>query len=168
MKRYRKIVNIIIITIICILMCSSINYVYGSGLSPVSPDQGKVSIPTQGQGKGETTKQPNKDTTASVEDKKSLEDPISNPEFYKPTDTAGDNTKFINIGNIIIGTMRVVGTVIAVVALMVIGLRYMFGSTAEKATYKETMIPYLIGAIMLFTIPNVLGILYELVKGINM
>lgn len=95
------------------------------------------------------------------------EDPILNPDFYEPTDTTGNNTQFINMGNVIIGIMRVVGTVIAVVSLMVIGLKYMFGSTAEKASYKETMIPYLIGAIMLFTIPNILGIIYDLVKGIK-
>lgn len=64
--------------------------------------------------------------------------------------------------------MRAVGTVISVVALMAIGLKFMMGSASEKAAYKETMIPYLVGAVMLFTIPNILGILYDLVKGINM
>lgn len=103
----------------------------------------------------------------SVTDKYDINYPILDPNDYKPIDKTGENTQLINIGNVIIGTLRVVGTVIAVVALMVIGLRYMFGSTAEKASYKETMIPYLIGAIMLFTIPNLLGIIYDLVKGIN-
>lgn len=173
MKRYKELVNIIVITIICILIYGNINYVYGSSLTPVSPEQGKISIPTPGQGKGELPEQPNKGTndkgtTGSGEDKKSLEDPISNPEFYEPTEVIGNNTKFINIGNIIIGTMRIVGTVIAVVILMAIGLKYMMGTAAERAEYKKTMIPYLIGAVMLFTIPNVLVILYELVKGINM
>lgn len=96
------------------------------------------------------------------------QDPINNPDFYKPTDTTGNNKQFINIANVIIGTMRAVGTVISVVALMAIGLKFMMGTVAEKAAYKETMIPYLIGAVMLFTIPNILGILYDLVKGINM
>ncbi len=93
--------------------------------------------------------------------------PIINPDDYKPADTTGNNTQFIGLANVIVGTMRAVGTVIAVVALMVIGLRYMFGSLEERANYKETMVPYLIGAVMLFTIPNILGIIYDLVKGIN-
>ncbi len=97
----------------------------------------------------------------------SSEDPIENPDKYAPIDKTGENTTFIRIGNIILGTIRALGTVIAVVALMVIGLRYMFGSLEERANYKETMIPYLIGAVMLFTIPNILGIIYDLVKGIN-
>lgn len=107
---------------------------------------------------------------AEVNDSQNSNDsqnPLDNPDYYKPTDTTGQNTVFINMGNIIIGTMRALGTVIAVVALMVIGLRYMFGSIEERANYKETMVPYLIGAVMLFTIPNILGIIYDLVKGIN-
>lgn len=138
MNKLKKIVSIIIIMIITVMCCSNISYVYATG-----------------KGGG------------SVTDKHDINYPIIDPNDYKPTDTTGGNTEFINMGNILIGTMRVVGTVIAVVALMVIGLRYMFGSTQEKASYKETMIPYLIGAIMLFTIPNVLGIIYDLVKGIN-
>lgn len=94
------------------------------------------------------------------------DDPITNPDAYKPNSTGG-NTKFIGKANIIIGTIRVVGTVIAVVALMIIGLRYMFGSVEERANYKETMVPYLIGAIMIFTIPNLLGIVYDLVSSIK-
>ncbi len=137
MNKSKKIVSIIII-IITVMCCSNISYVYATG-------------------KG----------GSSVTDKHDINYPVIDPNDYKPTDTTGGNTQFISMGNVLIGTMRVVGTVIAVVALMVIGLRYMFGSTQEKASYKETMIPYLIGAIMLFTIPNILGIIYDLVKGIN-
>ena len=96
-------------------------------------------------------------------------DPIENPNFYEPdTSTlAKDSKKLVEIGNIIVGSIRATGTVIVVIALMVIGLRYMFGSTEERANYKETMVPYLIGAVMIFTIPNLLGIVYDLVKSIN-
>ena len=97
-----------------------------------------------------------------------LQDPISNPNFYEPKDNTGENTEFIKLGNIVIGTMQAVGTVIAVISLMVIGLKYMFASTAEKASYKETMIPYIIGAIMLFAIPTIVNIIYTLVKGIKL
>lgn len=107
------------------------------------------------------------DNPTNLPIKNDLPDPISNPNFYKPTDSTGDNTQFINMGNIVIGTMRAVGTVISVIFLMVIGLKYMMGTVAERAEYKKTMIPYLVGAVMLFTIPNILGIIYDLVKGIN-
>ena len=58
--------------------------------------------------------------------------------------------KISGISNSILGIIRVVGTVIAVGVLMVIGIKYMMGSAEEKAEYKKTMIPYAIGAILLF------------------
>ena len=93
-----------------------------------------------------------------------LEDPIKNPDAYKPKDNlTSDNTKFIEMGGSIIAAIRAIGTLIMVVALMIMGIRYMIGSTADKANYKQSMIPYLIGAIMIFAIPQMIGIIYELI-----
>lgn len=44
----------------------------------------------------------------------------------------------------------------------------MIGSTQDKASYKQSMIPYLVGAIMLFTIPTLVDIVYDLVKQIKL
>ena len=41
----------------------------------------------------------------------------------------------------------------------------MIASIEDKANYKETMIPYLIGAIMIFAIPQIVGIIYDIVTG---
>lgn len=46
--------------------------------------------------------------------------------------------------------IRIIGTFIAVGALMIIGIKYITGSVEEKANYKKTMIPYIIR--MLYTI----------------
>ncbi len=59
------------------------------------------------------------------------------------------------IGNNILGIIRVVGTVIAVGVLMVVGIKYMMGSAEEKAEYKKTMLPYIIGAVILFAAVNI-------------
>lgn len=93
-----------------------------------------------------------------------LEDPIKNPDAYKPKDNlTSDNTRFIEMGGTIIAAIRAIGTLIMVVALMIMGIRYMIGSTADKADYKQSMVPYLIGAIMIFAIPQIIGIIYDLV-----
>lgn len=139
MKIYKSILKVIIIMLITLTCFNNISYVYAGSEHGGGGHQ------------REDTQQVN---------------PIENPDFYEPTDKGG-NEQFIEMGNIIIGTIRAVGTIIAVIALMVIGLRYMFGSTAERANYKETMIPYLIGAVMIFTIPNILGIIFDLVKEIK-
>jgi len=55
-----------------------------------------------------------------------------------------------NVGNSILGLIRVVGILIAVGVIMVLGIKYMMGSAEEKAEYKKTLMPYLIGAVLLF------------------
>ena len=60
------------------------------------------------------------------------------------------------------------GSVIAVVALMFIGLQYMLGSVEQKAQYKEKMLPYIIGMILLFATTNLVGMLYDFVTDENM
>ena len=78
----------------------------------------------------------------------------------------GDTTGITNIGNNILSIVRVAGTIIAVGVLMVLGIKYMMGSAEEKAEYKKTMIPYLIGAILLFAAVNLAGWVVNVAQGI--
>lgn len=55
-----------------------------------------------------------------------------------------------SLGNQIATIIRNVGIVLAVVILMILGIKYMMGSAEEKAEYKKTMIPYIVGALLLF------------------
>ena len=64
--------------------------------------------------------------------------------------SSGAQTSVTNIGNQIIGVITTIGVVVAVVVLLVLGIKYMMGSASEKAEYKKTMIPYLVGAILIF------------------
>lgn len=97
-----------------------------------------------------------------------ITNPVDNPDYYKPSDNkTSDNTKFIGIGNAIMGTIRALGTFVSVITLMVLGIRYMLAGVQDKALYKETMIPYIIGAVMVFAIPNIIGIIYDLVTNIQ-
>lgn len=87
-----------------------------------------------------------------------------NPDDYKPNNpSAGDVTEIVNIANPIIGTLKVIGIVVAVITLAVLGIKYMTGSVSEKAEYKKTMIPYLIGAILVVAITQILGVIIEVV-----
>lgn len=63
-----------------------------------------------------------------------------------------------------LGYIQVVGIVVSVVALILIGLKYMLGSVEEKAEYKKTLIPYIIGTFILFTgtlVPNLIYIFMQ-------
>lgn len=89
------------------------------------------------------------------------------PDSWKPsstTVTSGTN-KIQEIGNSIIGPIRIIGTIVSVVTLIIIGIKYILGSVEEKAEYKKTMTPYLIGAVMVFATTNLLGILINIIGG---
>ena len=67
-----------------------------------------------------------------------------------------------NLGKTITGIIRIVGSAVSIIAILLIGIKYMLGSIEEKAEYKKSMGPYIIGAIMVFGISNIVDILYQL------
>lgn len=73
---------------------------------------------------------------------------------YSPADVSAKDVSGISdvqtIGNQIVGIIQTVGVIASVIILMVLGIKYMMGSAEEKAEYKKTMIPYIIGAVLLF------------------
>jgi len=81
-------------------------------------------------------------------------------------DTTGAE-KVTSIGGKIIGIIQVGGSVLAVAVLVVLGIKYMMGSTEEKAEYKKTLIPYLVGAILIFAASQVSGIVYNIAQNVK-
>ena len=87
-----------------------------------------------------------------------LKDGWISPGEYKPGDmTNADEIK--DIGNVIIGAFQFVGSFASVIVLVILGIKYMAGSVEERAEYKKTMWPYVIGAILDFGITNILPII---------
>lgn len=92
-----------------------------------------------------------------------------NPNPYvegisRDSTTGTDNLN--QIGRTIVGLLRGFGTIVSVAALIAIGIKYMMGSVEEKAQYKKSMMPYVIGAIMVFAITNLIAIVVEIVGAI--
>lgn len=65
---------------------------------------------------------------------------------------------------IIVSAIRIIGVVVSVVALIVIGIKYMLGSVEEKADYKKTLLPYVIGAFLVFTVSLLPQIIYNFMQ----
>lgn len=78
-----------------------------------------------------------------------------------------EDAKLNEIGNKIIGPIEVIGSLVSVIAIIIIGIRYMLGSVEEKAQYKETLGPYLLGAVFVFAITNILTIVYNIAISIQ-
>lgn len=88
-----------------------------------------------------------------------LDSVMQNPEGY--IQGSGDDKAAVEIGNIIIWLVRTVGESIAVIMLVIIGIRYLMGSVEEKAEYKQSMWPYILGAILIFAGSAVTELIYN-------
>ena len=89
-------------------------------------------------------------------------DPLIGIEGYDPG-SPQTSTQLTNISDKVIDIIYTIGIFLSVTILMVIGIKYMTGSVSEKAQYKETMVPYLIGAVLLFGGINILKLIYDVV-----
>ncbi len=90
------------------------------------------------------------------------------PNYYKPSDVqTWKETPAIEIGSKIVGVVMIIGTIVAVATLIVLGIKYMIGSVEERAEYKQTMKPYLIGVFLTFATCTLLTLIYNIVTGIQ-
>lgn len=65
-------------------------------------------------------------------------------------------------GNKIITIVSNIGSVISVIVIIILGIKYMMGSVEEKAEYKRTLMPFLIGALFIFTASTIASIIYNI------
>jgi type IV secretory pathway VirB2 component (pilin) len=154
----RKIINVLVIIVMCVCINLFDNETYAAEGRPIQVQNGTTGTTGVGGIVGDIVD----------EAESSLKSPITNPDYYAPKskDTVSGADKLKNIGNTIIGTLQVIGTIISVVVLVVLGIKYMIGSAEERAEYKKSMMPYVIGAVMVFAITNLLGIVAEIAKGL--
>lgn len=63
---------------------------------------------------------------------------------------SADTSGIEGVGTNIVSIITTIGIIVAVIVLLILGIKYMMGSASEKAEYKKTMIPYLVGAVLIF------------------
>ncbi len=82
------------------------------------------------------------------------------PSTYKG-ESSVSTTKIDSLGNTIIKIVSTVGSIASVLVLVVLGIKYMMGSAEEKAEYKKTLLPYVIGAALVFAASAIAGVVYN-------
>lgn len=87
-------------------------------------------------------------------------------DAYKPGKIQNADSLLV-IGNTIIGIIQFVGSIVSIIIVIVVGIKYMIGSIEEKAEYKKTMMAYVIGAILLFSITNVVKIVSDVASSLQ-
>lgn len=95
---------------------------------------------------------------------------VLDPEKWNPKDKEGqivsadDDQQFINKVEVILSTIRNIGVVVSVGALMIIGIRFMTGSVEEKAEFKQVMPGYIIGALLVFSVSVLPNLIFNIVQ----
>ena len=90
------------------------------------------------------------------------------PDDYKPSDLdQTDYYKPFKMAGVILNAITITGVVVAVITVMFLGIKYMVGSVEEKAEYKKTMIPILVGMILLFCTSTIVSIIWNVTTSIK-
>ena len=89
-----------------------------------------------------------------------------NVNDYNPGETPSIPTEVTDKINPIVGVISLIGMITSVLVLVILGIKYMIGSVEEKAEYKKSMIPYLIGAVMVFSISTFLTIIMNMTNNL--
>lgn len=73
---------------------------------------------------------------------------------------SGSSGKMTDIAAEIIAFIRNLALVLGVVMLSILGIKYMLGSAEEKASYKKTLIPLVVGIIVVMAASTLVSMIY--------
>ncbi len=81
-----------------------------------------------------------------------------NPTLIQPQQDTTAN-KMQGITGVILAVVQVVGAAIAVIMLLVLGIKYMHSAPNDRAEIKKHAVVYVVGAVVLFASSGILGII---------
>lgn len=87
-------------------------------------------------------------------------------EEYKVTVT-DTPTEFGSAANKIFTVILNIAKVISILMLAILGVKYMLGSVEDKSEYKKDLVPYIIGAFLVFSITTIVSFLQQIGESIN-
>lgn len=79
---------------------------------------------------------------------------------------AGASDLFI-LGNKILSILQFIGGGVAVIATLLLAIRYMYSSPDDKAEIKRKLIPYIIGGVMIFGVTNLIQLAAQFVSDLG-
>ena len=75
-----------------------------------------------------------------------------------------DTTQIETTAGKVIKILQTIGIIVGVAVLVILGIKFMMGSAEEKAEYKKTLVPYVIGAGFVFAASTIAGVIYNFSK----
>lgn len=75
-----------------------------------------------------------------------------------------DTTEISELGGKILSVISTVGIVLSVLMLSILGIKYMLGSSEEKAEYKKSLMPYIVGCVFVFGASTIANMVYNFMQ----
>lgn len=91
-----------------------------------------------------------------------LTDVTENPGSWQPSEDSQDEDIINEKLGPVLKIIRNIGIISSVITLSIIGLKIMFSSAEGKAAYKQTLLPWVIGAFMVFSMTTIPSLIYDL------
>lgn len=90
-------------------------------------------------------------------------------DAIKPVDLSGkvsygDSTALQTKAGKIMGMIRNVAVIASVIILMVLGVKYMLGSVEEKAEYKKSFIPLIVGIVLVVSATAIASFIFNMAE----
>ncbi len=93
-----------------------------------------------------------------------LADPISAMEDF---DSGSGTSTLSTVGSKLYGIILIVGSIVAIVTLVIMAIRFMTAAPDEKAEIKKNLIGFTVGVLILICTLTILGILQNIGQSIN-
>ncbi len=96
----------------------------------------------------------------------SLNDMISDAESFANQGQIQYNEGALqSFSSLMFNIFSIVGAAVALIVGIIIGIKYMMGSTEEKANYKQMLVPYLIGCFIVFSAFGIWKLVITILEG---
>ena len=89
------------------------------------------------------------------------------PTKVVANDSVPGQDQIQTLGGGLVGILQTVGIVLSVIVLIVLGIKYMMASPEQKSDYKATLVPYVVGAGLIFAASLVANVVYQFFVGLN-
>ena len=89
---------------------------------------------------------------------------INPDDITSNKDVGAAGTTITSIGSTILTIITNVGIVLAIILVAVLGVKYMMGSTEEKAEYKKSFMPLIIGIVLVVSATTIAAFIFNMAK----
>lgn len=71
-----------------------------------------------------------------------------------------------DVSDILFNVFFAIGSAIVIIVGVILGLKFIMGSTTEKAEVKETLVPYVVGAVVIFASITIWTLVANVLTGV--